>query len=69
MAQEDWALLDTLLSQLPADHGVLPPAGKRVVIQIRTNDRWQVLVYDGNNLPTETENVLTLLARPYDKLF
>ena len=69
MAPADWGMLDTLLSQLPSDNGQLPPAGRRVIIQIWAADQWQVHVYDGNNLPPEVTNVLALLARPYDKLF
>ena len=69
MASGDWAMLDALLSRLPADDSQLPPAGQRVIIQIWADGQWQIHVYDGNNLPPEVANVLTLLARPYDKLF
>jgi hypothetical protein len=69
MTPGDWGMLDPMLSQIPPDNGQLPPPGQRVIIQIWQGDHWQVFVYDGNHLPTEVANVLTVLARPYDKLF
>jgi len=69
MVPADWQMLDALLIRLPSDNGQLPPPGQRIIIQIWADGQWQIHVYDGNNLPTEVANVLTLLARPYDKLF
>jgi hypothetical protein len=61
--------LDQLLGQLAADDSQLPPPGNRVVLQIWADDQWHVHVYDGNNLPPEVKAVLSLLAKPYAKLF
>jgi hypothetical protein len=61
--------LDQLISILPDDDAQLPPAGNRIVVQFRADGQWHVRVYDGNNLPPEVQGVLTLLARPYGKLF
>jgi hypothetical protein len=61
--------LDQLLGQLPADDSQLPPPGNRVVLQIWADDQWHVHVYNGNDLPPEVEAVLSLLAKPYAKLF
>jgi hypothetical protein len=52
---------------LPDDQGQLPPAGKRVVVQVWENGAWRVRVYDGNHLPSELKSLLDLLANPYDK--
>jgi hypothetical protein len=61
--------LDQLISILPDDNSQLPPAGDRIVVQFRAAGQWHVRVYDGNNLPPEVQGVLSLLARPYGKLF
>jgi len=61
--------LDQLISILPDDNSQLPPAGNRIVVQFRADGQWHVRVYDGNNLPPEVQGVLSLLARPYGKLF
>lgn len=53
------------LAQLPADNSKLPPAGRRVVVQVRENGKWHVSVYDGKNLPPEVKTLLEQLANPY----
>jgi hypothetical protein len=67
LAPEDFQKLSEALAQLPEDHSQLPPAGKRVVVQVWENSQWRVRVYDGNNLPPEVRSVLDLLANPFDK--
>jgi len=69
LSAEDFQRLDQLLSVLPEDNSQLPPAGNRVVLQVRADGQWRVRVYDGNNLPPEAQSILNLLARPYRKLF
>jgi hypothetical protein len=61
--------LTDLISILPTDDSTLPPAGNRVVIQVRADNQWQVHVYDGNHLPTEAQSILNFLAQPNEKLF
>ena len=61
--------LDDLIAMLPSDGSQLPPAGNRIVVQFRAADQWQIRVYDGNNLPAEAQAILSLLAKPYAKLF
>jgi hypothetical protein len=61
--------LDGLLAKLPDDQSQLPPPGKRIVVQVLADGQWQVHVYDGNKLPPEVTDVLSLLAKPYSKLF
>jgi hypothetical protein len=61
--------LDQLLGLLPEDNSQLPPPGNRVVLQVWADGQWHIHVYDGNNLPPETQAVLSLLAKPYAKLF
>jgi hypothetical protein len=69
LAPEDFQLLDAMIGELPDDQGQLPPAGNRVVVQFLSNGQWRVRVYDGNHLPPAVNDLLTLLAKPYDKLF
>jgi hypothetical protein len=69
LAPEDFQLLDALLDRLPDDHAQLPPAGRRVIVQFLSSGQWQIRVYDGNQLPPEVQDLLSLLAKPYDKLF
>ena len=61
--------LDDLIAMLPSDGSQLPPAGNRIVVQFRAADQGQIRVYDGNNLPAEAQAILSLLAKPYAKLF
>ncbi len=61
--------VDQLLSILPDDHGQLPPPGMRIVFQFLADGQWHVHVYDGNDLPAEAHSILSLLAKPYGKLF
>jgi hypothetical protein len=61
--------LDQLISILPEDNAELPPAGNRIVFQFRVDGQWRIRVYDGNNLPSEAQAILNLLAKPYAKLF
>jgi hypothetical protein len=65
----DLQQLDALLGKLPDDQSQLPPPGNRIVMQVLADGRWQVHVYDGNKLPPEVADVLSLLAKPYSKLF
>ena len=67
LAPDDLQKLTEALAQLPDDHSQLPPAGKRVVVQVWENNQWRVRVYDGNNLPPEVKSLLALLANPFDK--
>ena len=69
IAPEDFQLLDALLNRLPDDHAQLPPAGQRIVVQFLNDGQWRIRVYDGKNLPPEVNDLLQLLAKPYDKLF
>ena len=61
--------LDDLIAGLPEDHSQLPPAGNRIVLQVWADGQWRIHVYDGNQLPPEVQAVLSLLAKPYSKLF
>jgi hypothetical protein len=67
LAEADFQKLTELLGQLPDDHAQLPPAGRRVVVQVAENGQWRVRVYDGNQLPPEVKAVLEQLANPFDK--
>jgi hypothetical protein len=60
--------ISAALAQLPDDQGQLPPAGKRVVVQVWENGAWHIRVYDGNQLPSQVKSLLDLLANPYDQL-
>jgi len=64
LSAEDVRQLDQLLAKLPEDNSQLPPAGNRVVLQVRADGQWRIRVYDGNNLPPEAQSVLSLLAKP-----
>jgi hypothetical protein len=59
--------LSEAMAQLPDDQSQLPPAGRRVVVQVWESGAWRIRVYDGNKLPPEVKSVLDLLANPYDK--
>ena len=67
LAPEQFQKLGETLAQLPDDHSQLPPAGRRVVVQVWENNQWRVRVYDGNKLPPEVKSLLDLLANPFDK--
>jgi hypothetical protein len=67
MNEADFQKLTELLGQLPDDHAQLPPAGRRVVVQIAENGQWRVRVYDGNQLPPEVKALLDQLANPFDR--
>jgi hypothetical protein len=67
LSTDDFQKLAEALAKLPDDLSQLPPAGRRVVVQVWENDRWRVRVYDGNHLPPEVKAVLELLANPFDK--
>ena len=69
LSPEDFRQLDQLLAKLPEDNSQLPPVGNRIVLQVFTDGQWRVRVYDGANLPPEVKAVLSLLAKPADKLF
>ena len=69
LAPEDFQLLDPLFDRLPDDRSQLPPAGQRIVVQFLNDGQWRIRVYDGKNLPPEVNDLLQLLAKPYDKLF
>jgi len=69
LAPGDFQLLDPMLERLPDDHAQLPPAGRRIIVQFLSGGQWQIRVYDGNKLPPEVQDLLNLLAKPYDKLF
>jgi len=69
LSPKDFQQLDQLLAKLPEDNSQLPPAGNRIVVQIFADGQWRVRVYDGSNLPPEVKAVLSLLAKPADKLF
>ncbi len=69
LSPEDSLQLDQLLAKLPEDNSQLPPAGNRIVLQMFADGQWRVRVYDGANLPSEVKAVLSLLAKPADKLF
>ncbi len=69
LAPDDYQLLDAFLDRLPDDHAQLPPVGQRVVVQFVSEGQWRVRVYDGNQLPPAVNDLLRLLAQPYDKLF
>ena len=69
LSPSDFTMLNLLVNRLPSDNGQLPPPGKRVVMQSLADGQWRVRVYDGNHLAPEVEDVLNLLAKPYDKLF
>lgn len=61
--------LDDLITGLPEDNSQLPPAGNRIVLQVWADGQWRIHVYDGNQPPPEVQAVLSLLAKPYSKLF
>jgi len=65
---EEYQKLNEALARVPEDHAQLPPAGRRVVVQIWDNNQWQVRVYDGNKLPPEVKAVLDLLNNPAGQL-
>jgi hypothetical protein len=65
---DEFQKLTEALAQLPEDNAQLPPAGRRVVVQVWENSQWRVRVYDGNHLPSEVKTLLNLLANPFDKL-
>lgn len=67
MNEADFQKLTEMLGQLPDDHAQLPPAGRRVVVQIAENGQWRVRVYDGNQLPPEVKALLHQLANPFDR--
>ena len=69
MAATDFQQLNALLNQLPVDRATLPSAGDRVVVQYLDGSQWRIRVYPAKNLPTEVENLMTLLAKPAKKLF
>ncbi len=64
----DLQKLTELLAHLPDDDSRLPPAGRRVVVQVWEGGAWHVHVYDGRKLPTEIKSLLDQLANPLDAL-
>lgn len=56
----DLMRLDDLLATLPDDGARLPPAGRRVVIQVAGRERTLVRVFDRGNAPDEVLEVLRL---------
>lgn len=66
-SEKEMAKFDQLLSQLPDDHGQLPPAGRRVAVQTWEAGRWHIRVYDGNQPSPELKALLRLLANPFEK--
>ena len=57
---EDLDRLKLLLSKLPDDGGDLPPAGRRVLIQVAEGDRFRTRVYNRGLLPDAILEVLRL---------
>lgn len=67
LSAADLTQLDALLARLPDDHQVLPPPGRRVIVQTLAAGRWQIRVYDGRHAPPEVVSLLKLLANPFAK--
>ena len=64
----DLQKLTESLARLPDDNSQLPPAGRRVVVQVWEGGAWHVRVYDGRKLPAEVKALLDQLANPFDAL-
>lgn len=45
--------IDHLLAKLPSDNGILPPNGRRVLVQVAHTDRFDARVYDLANAPDD----------------
>ena len=60
IAQDDQKRLDQLLSKLPDDGSFLPPAGRRMVLQVPDGDHFLARVYDRANAPDKVWEILRL---------
>jgi hypothetical protein len=67
LSQDELKQLDDLLVHLPDDNLMLPPPGKRVVVQVLEQGHWRVRVYDGNTASPEVLSLLNFVANPFDK--
>lgn len=65
LSPADFEKVISELAKLPGDDALLPPAGKRVIVQVRENGQWHVSVYDGRKLPPEVKSLLDQLANPF----
>jgi hypothetical protein len=68
LSTADLQKLTESLAHLPKDDSQLPPAGRRVVVQVWEGGAWHVRVYDGRKLPAEVKSLLDQLANPFDAL-
>jgi WD40 repeat protein len=57
---EDLHRLKQLLQNLPDDHAQLPPAGRRVVLQVPDGDQVLARAYDRANMPDQVLEILRL---------
>jgi hypothetical protein len=60
ISDENLKKLRGLLSKLPDDHSQLPPAGRRLVVQVRSGTRVLARVYDRTDLPDKVLEILRL---------
>lgn len=59
--KSDLGRLKKLIRKLPSDHFVLPPPGRRLVVQVSTADGVLARVYDRANLPERILEILPLI--------
>jgi hypothetical protein len=58
----DLKQIDELIYALPDDHSILPPANRRLVIQVPRTVGVEVRVYDRSHLPSEVVKILRILG-------
>lgn len=61
MPKEDFERLKTFIANLPDDYSLLPPlGGRRLVLQVQTDNQVRARVYDRANMPDEVLEILRL---------
>lgn len=60
LPEADLTRLDQLLAQLPDDGSRLPPAGRRLLVQVADTDHFRARVYDRADAPAEILEILRL---------
>lgn len=60
ISKGDLQRLKQLLANLPDDHAYLPPAGRRLVLQVPDGNQVLAKVYDRANMPYEVMEILRL---------
>jgi hypothetical protein len=60
LAKDEFERLQQLIAQLPEDHGSLPPAGHRIVLQVASRNEVLARVYDRGNAPAAVLEILRL---------